>query len=80
MTIGFLASWKVKDAQKQVAERAKAHSREIDRRIKEDSKSFWRKSDILVMGSSFFSTLCPDCVQNRLSFTSYSECTNKYCL
>ena len=52
MTIGILTSWKVKDAQKQVAERAKARSHEIDSQIKEDSKRFQRRCDILVMGSS----------------------------
>lgn len=52
MTIGILTSWKVKDAQKQVAERAKARSHEIDSQIKEDSKRFQRRCNILVMGSS----------------------------
>ncbi|KAN0141651.1 G-protein alpha subunit [Lactarius tabidus] len=50
MTIGALASWRVQDAQKQVARRAKAHSDEIDLRIKEDSKRLQRKCDILLMG------------------------------
>ncbi|KAN0141653.1 G protein alpha subunit [Lactarius tabidus] len=50
MTIGVLASWRVQDAQKQVARRAKAHSDEIDLRIKEDLERLRRKCDILLMG------------------------------
>jgi hypothetical protein len=54
MTIGVPASWKVRGAQKQVGGRAKAHSDEIDLRIKEDSKRLRKKCDILLMGSSVF--------------------------
>lgn len=52
MTIGVPASWKVRGAQKQVGGRAKAHSDEIDLRIKEDSKRLRKKCDILLMGCS----------------------------
>lgn len=55
MTIRVPASWKVQDAQKQVARRAKAHSDVIDLQIKEDSKRLQRKCDVLLMGSSVLS-------------------------
>jgi hypothetical protein len=81
MTIGALASWRVQDAQKQVARRAKAHSDEIDLRIKEDSKRLQRKCDILLMGSSFLSIqlYVQIVVQGGLFFASYPESVHKYC-
>ena len=86
MATRALASWKVKNAERQVAQRAKAHShkhsREIDHRIKEDSKSSQRVYNILVMGSSVsanYFTLCQDCVE-KIVFASYSEFANKYCV
>ena len=47
---GILASWRAQRAQKQAAQRAKAHSDAIDSRIHQDSKNPWRKCIVLLMG------------------------------
>ena len=50
MSAGILASWRAQRAQKQAAQRAKAHSDAIDSRIHQDSKNPWRKCIVLLMG------------------------------
>ena len=54
ISAGIMTSWKAQSPQKQAAQRAKAHSDEIDSQIREDSKNFRKVCIILLMGPSAF--------------------------
>ena len=82
MSAGIMTSWKAQSPQKQAAQRAKAHSDEIDSQIREDLKNFRKVCIILLMGPSafpmqFFISSCEFLYRLDRSF-SFPTLTRKY--